>query len=64
MDFHTDTGLSTMVILLVVLLWAAAWTWIRFARQPEKQRENAAYAMAAVLGYSGLVVAYLWLIYF
>lgn len=63
MDFHTDTGLSMMIILLVVLLWAAAWTWIRCARQPEEQRENAAYAMAAVLGYSGLVVVYLWLTY-
>lgn len=39
-----------------------AWTWIRFAKRPE-ERENVAYTMAAVLGYTALMVAYVLLIY-
>lgn len=63
MDLHLDAALSIMGIVLVVLLWLAAWTWIRFAKLPEEQRENAAYAMAAVLGYSGVIIVYLLLVY-
>ena len=32
-------------------------------KRPDEQRENVGYAMAAVLGYSGLIIIYLLLIY-
>ena len=58
MDVHQDSALTIMAAVLVILLWMAAWTWIRFARRPDEQRENVGYAMAAVLGYAGLLLAY------
>lgn len=63
MDVHQDSALTIMSAVLVILLWAAAWTWVRFAKRPDEQRENVGYAMAAVLGYSGLIIIYLLLIY-
>ena len=63
MDVHQDSALTIMTAVLVILLWLAAWTWIRFARRPDEQRENVGYAMAAVLGYAGLLLVYLLIIY-
>lgn len=62
-DVHQDSALTIMATVFVILLWMAAWTWARSARRPDEQRENVAYAMAAVLGYAGLVVAYVVFIY-
>ena len=63
MDVHTDKALTLMAIVFVILLWMAAWTWIRAAKRPEEQRQNVAYATATVLGYAGLIIAYLLLTY-
>ncbi len=63
MDVHQDSALTIMATVLVILLWIAALTWIRFARHPDEQRENVGYAMAAVLGYAGLLIVYLMIIY-
>ena len=59
MDLNHDPALAIMGVVLLILLWLTAWTWLRFARQPDEQRENAAYVTAATLGYGGLVLAYL-----
>ena len=63
MDVHQDSALTIMGAVLVILMWMTAWTWTRFARRPDEQRENAAYAMAAVLGFAGLTIVYLLVIY-
>lgn len=63
MDVHLDSALTILSAVFIILLVMAAWTWIKFAKQPEDQRENVAYATAAVLGFTALIVAYVVLIY-
>lgn len=63
MDVHQDSALTIMSAVLIILLWMAAWTWIRFAKRPDEQRENVGYAMAAVFGYAGLLIIYVVIIY-
>lgn len=59
MSLDEDPALAIMAAVLLILLWLTAWTWLRLARHPEEPRENAAYVTAAMLGYGGLVLAYL-----
>lgn len=63
MDVHQDSALAILAAVFIILLIMAAWTWIKFAKRPDEQRENVAYAMAAVLGFAALIVAYVVLIY-